>query len=168
MFQDEARFGRLSNPRRCWAPPGIRPNVPSQFIRDYTYAFAAVSPKDGVMDSLILPEVNSETMCLFLDEVAGRHPDEFILMFMDRAGWHVSDGLKVPPNISILFLPPYSPKLNPAESLWDEIREKDFPNLVFKSLTGVEDTLEHSLAGLENDQIRVASLCGYSWIINHL
>ena len=55
MFQDEARFGRTSDPRRCWAPPGVRPVVSSQIVREYEYAFAALSPHDGVLDTLAAP-----------------------------------------------------------------------------------------------------------------
>lgn len=124
MFEDEGRFGRISDPRRCWAPKGIRPDAPSQFVREYTYAFAAVSPLDGALDSLILPHVNAEAMSLFLAEVASRHPDEHILMFMDRAGWHRAKDLIVPRNMRLGWLPPYSPQCNPVEHLWDEIREK--------------------------------------------
>ena len=90
MFQDEARFGRINIPRLCWAPMGVRPVVGSQVVREYTYAYAAVSPVDGVMDSLILPEVNTAAFELFLEEVATRHADEFVLMFMDGAGWHTT------------------------------------------------------------------------------
>ena len=64
MFQDEGRFGRINNPRRCWDPEGFRPSVPAQLVREFTYVFAAVSPCDGVMDSLILPEVNSQVITL--------------------------------------------------------------------------------------------------------
>jgi len=86
MFQDEGRFGRINDPRRCWAPPGVRPQVGAQLVREYSYAFAAVSPQDGTLDSLILPEVNTETMSIFLAEVAARHPQDFILMVLDGAG----------------------------------------------------------------------------------
>lgn len=48
----EARFGRVNVARKCWAPRGTRPCVGSQIIREYTYAYAAVSPVDGMMDSL--------------------------------------------------------------------------------------------------------------------
>jgi hypothetical protein len=64
-FEDEARFGRSSDPRRCWAPPGVRPEVSSQLIREYEYAFAAVSPQDGTLDTLVLPSVNTEAMGVF-------------------------------------------------------------------------------------------------------
>lgn len=88
MLQDEGRFGRISTPQRCWAPRGVRPSVPSQIVREYTYAYAALSPHDGTLDSLILPRVSEQAMSIFLREVSNRHPDEFILMVMDGAGWH--------------------------------------------------------------------------------
>jgi hypothetical protein len=58
------------------------------------------------MDSLILPEINTAMMSLFLLEISYRHPDEFILMFLDKAGWHQASALKVPPNIRLEWLPP--------------------------------------------------------------
>jgi hypothetical protein len=166
MFQDEARFGCISDPRRCWAPPGVRPVVGAHVVRQYTYAFAAVSPHDGILDSLILPVVNAQTMSLFLEEVAARHAEEFVLMILDGAGWHQATALKVPENMRLVSLPPYSPELNPAEHLWEDVREKGFPNLVFRALVGVEDILENSLCTLENDPKRVASLTGFDWIIS--
>ena len=62
--------------------------VPAQIGRGYEYAYAAVSPHDGGLDTLVLPEVNAEAMGLFLDEVAQRHANEFIVMVLDGAGWH--------------------------------------------------------------------------------
>lgn len=44
MFQDEARFGRMSRPRRCWAPPGTRPVMKNGYEREFTYVYGAVSP----------------------------------------------------------------------------------------------------------------------------
>ena len=85
MFQDEGRFGLLGTPRRCWAPRRIRPVVGARLERKYLYAFSAVSPHDGVMDSLVLPWVNAETMSMFLAEVAQRHAGEFVFMVMDQA-----------------------------------------------------------------------------------
>src|SRR3982751_5546023 len=85
MFEDEARFGRSSEPRQCWAPKSVRPAVPAQIVREYEYAYAAVSPHDGVLDTLVLPAVNTEAMSLFLAEVSARHAAEFIVMVLDGA-----------------------------------------------------------------------------------
>jgi hypothetical protein len=166
MFQDEGRFGRINDPSRCWAPAGMRPSVPAQMIREFTYAFAAISPHDGTLDSLILPDVNAEAMTLFLTEVSDRHPDDFVLMFMDQAGWHKAKNLIVPENMRLEWLPPYSPECNPVEHLWDEIREKWFGNLVFKGMDGVEDTLSVALSVLEKATDIVKGLAGFDWIIS--
>jgi transposase len=166
MFQDEGRFGRINDPRRCWACRSCRPRVPVQLVREYIYAFAALSPHDGVVDSLVLPAVNANAMSLFLAEVAARHPNEEILMVLDGAGWHSVHDLVVPPNLRLLALPPYSPELNPTEHIWDEIREKWFRNEVFLSLDAVEQRLADSLATLETDRPRVQPLTGFPWIVS--
>jgi hypothetical protein len=165
MFQDEGRFGRISDPRRCWAPEGIRPDVPRQIVREYTYVFAAVSPHDGTLDSLILPEVNTQMMSFFLAEVASRYPEEFIIMFLDRAGWHRAKDLQVPTNMYLTWLPAYSPQCNPVEHIWDEISEKCFANRLFKDLDAVEDVLFEALVSLEHNPQKIYSLAGFDWII---
>jgi hypothetical protein len=164
MFQDEGRFGLLGSPRRCWAPRGTRPTVGARLERKYLYAFAAVSPHDGVMDSLVLPWVNAETMSLFLAEVARRHLDEFVLMVMDQAGWHLAGELGVPDNMRLFFLPPYSPELNPAEHLWESLREDCFANTVFVDLDAVVQTLADGLSALEDDPRRTQRMTGFEWI----
>jgi hypothetical protein len=164
MFQDEGRFGLLGTPRRCWAPGRIRPVVGARLERKYLYAFSAVSPHDGVMDSLILPWVNAETMSLFLTEVAQRHADEFVFMVMDQAGWHLARDLIVPEKMRLMFLPPYSPELNPAEHLWEAIREECFANHVFNDLDAVEQVLADGLLAMENNPARIQSMTGFGWI----
>lgn len=64
MFQDEARFGRINDMRRCWAPKPVRPLYQAMLTHEYTYAYAAVEANSGKLDSLILPHVNTECMQL--------------------------------------------------------------------------------------------------------
>ena len=66
LFQDESRFGRISDQRRCWAPLPSRPVVGHQVIREYVYVMTAVSPKDGRLSSLVMPWLDSEVMSIFL------------------------------------------------------------------------------------------------------
>ena len=164
MFQDEARFGRMQNPQRAWAPPGVRPLVSTEIVREYSYAYAAVSPHDGVLDSLVLPDVNAERMSLFLAEVAERHRDEFVLMVLDRAGWHIAGDLMVPERMRLYPLPARSPELNPAEDIWDELREKWLSNRLFDCQEAMDRQVATGLATLERDPKRVASLAGFAWI----
>ena len=134
MFQDEARFGRISDVRRCWCPKPARPLCMASVSQEYAYAYAAVSIADGQMDSLMLPHVNTLCMQVFLDEVAARHPDDRIVMVLDGAGWHRAHALCVPPNLRLLPLPPYAPELNPVEHIWGYLKENELPNLCPREL----------------------------------
>ena len=165
MFQDEAGFGRINKPKRCWCVKGIRPVVPCHRIREYTYAYGAVSPLDGEMVSLALPYANTDCMNIFIKEVSQRYPNDYILMVADNATWHRSKGLVIPENIEIFPLLPYTPELNPIEMIWDEVREKGFRNEVFKTLSAVQDRLCDTLLSLELDTNRVKSITGWKRIV---
>ena len=165
MFEDEARFGRINSPHKCWVK-GERPVVCCQIVREYTYAYAAVCPFDGTMDSLVFHVVSSAAMSLFLDEVGKRHRDKTILMFLDQAGWYKAKQLRIPQNIILASLPAYSPELNPTEHIWEELREKWFHNITFDSILAVEDRLVDGLCNLENNKQRVQSIVGFKWIIS--
>ena len=165
MFCDEASFGRINKPKRCWCPKKCRPSVPYQVVREYTYAYAAVAPHDGLMVSLVIPYTNAKCMSIFLSEVASLCPNDHIVMVLDRASWHTAKSLVIPENIELFPLPPYSPELNPTENIWDEIREKGFRNEIFNSLDLVEERLCLILRDLELDPARVKSIVGWNWII---
>lgn len=166
MFTDEARFGRITIPAKCWAPPGIRPDVPQQAIREYTYAYAAVAPLDGMMDSLILPDMSASTLQVFLDELSMRHPAFLILLIMDGAPSHRAgkEKLAVPTNIRIVEQPSYSPEVNPVEHVWDEMREKFFANKVFQDMDAVEERMVHALLFYEQHPDLLQSITGFPWI----
>jgi hypothetical protein len=168
MFQDEARFGRISDVRRSWCPKPHRPICQAMVTQEYTYAYAAVSVAEGKIDTLILPYVNTVCMQIFLDEVAARYSKERIIMVTDGAGWHRAEALKIPENIRLLKLPPYSPELNPVEHIWDDLREKSFHNRVFKSIEALEQHLSTSLREMELDDQRVHSIVAWPWIISAL
>jgi transposase len=104
-------------------------------------------------------------MNVFLREVARRHKDKYILMFLDRAGWHKAKDLVIPKNIRLVSMPAYSPELNPTEHVWDELREKYFNNLTFDSIGAVEDRLEVGLRELENNREVIQSTTGFDWIV---
>src|SRR6266849_4533101 len=116
MAEDEGCFGRLSIPRRAWAPPGVRPHAPQQLIREYTYVYAAVAPAEGKMTSLILPSADTEMMNLFLEHVSKTYEKYFVVMQVDQASWHGAKDLKIPDNIRLIAQPAYSPE---RESTWN-------------------------------------------------
>jgi transposase len=88
-------------------------------------------------------------MRIFLDEASGRHHGDWIVMAFDGAGWRRSKSLVVPENMRLLRLPPYSPELNPVESVWGELREKFFGNAVFDGMDALEERLLLGLRHLD-------------------
>lgn len=118
------------------------------------------------MFSLLLPEASTEAMSVYCLELSRTYPDRKILMFMDRAGWHISKKLKLPDNLTIDFLPPYSPELNPQENIWKYLRTNFFANIYFDSLEKAEKILMEEIPILSNDKNKIKSIAGYDWIIN--
>lgn len=168
MFQDEARFGRISDPRKCWAPAPLRPIVKLALVREYAYAYAAVSPTDGEIDWMLAAKMDAVTMGSFLGSVSKRHPDEFIIMVVDGAPSHRAGQLIVPENIALVRLPPYSPELNPVEHLWDELREKDFANRVFDTLGVAIAQAARGLKRMEENPDVLQSVVGWDWILRSI
>lgn len=145
----------------------MRPSTPSQIIREYVYAYVAVCPQDGQMASMILPWVDAKLMSLFLAHTAAQFPNEHCVMFLDGAGWHRAHELVVPANMTLVPLPPYSPELNPAEHVWDYIRENDMRNLVFSDLDKVMDVVETSLRRLHETPDVLHSMTAFPWIFEN-
>jgi len=161
MGQDEGRFGCISRPKRCWAPPGMRPHVPSQVVRESVYVFAAVAPGAGLMTSLVLPSANTAMMNLFLEQVSQNFENYFIVMQVDQAGWHRSKELLIPANIRLIEQPAYSPEVNPVEHLWEELREKYLHNRLFSSLDLLVEVLCQGLNELTDDKERLRSMMSF-------
>jgi putative transposase len=162
MFQDEAGFGRINKPKYCWCMGKTRPRVPCQHIREYRYAYGAVSPMNGESFFLVLPKANTECMNIFLEELSKAYPDAMILLIIDNASWHRSNTLNIPENIQMLPLPPYTPELNPIEYIWKEIRKRGFKNEIFKTLNEVVDRLCDTICSLSHETIK--SITGRDWL----
>lgn len=166
LFQDEARFGRMVRIRRSWAPSPERPVVCNGYEREFVYVYGAVSPVQGQLDWMITRQMNTANMSAFLAQVSAAHRRHFIVMVVDGASSHVARDLVVPENIRLLRLPPYAPELNPQEHVWDELREKEFPNRVFADLESVRRQLEEGLPRLASNHKTLRSLTAWPWIIS--
>jgi putative transposase len=161
MAQDEGCFGRISLPRRCWAPPKVRPQVARQVVREYVYVYSAVAPAIGRMTSLLLPYADTAMMNLFLAHVGQEFSDYFIVMQVDRAGWHDTNQLQIPENMRLILQPAYSPELNPVEHLWDYLRENYFHNWAADTLQQVIDVLIDGLEHIATDIALLRSMTNF-------
>jgi transposase len=145
FFEDEARFGRISREMACWVKGCTVPSVAKQMIREYIYAYSALSPQTGDCYSMISPFCNTDAMNEFLQQLCEQYNRYRIILILDKAGWHTSKALQLADNIQLLHLNPYSPEHNPVELLWREIRKKYFHNQIFTSLDEVEKELQKAL-----------------------
>jgi len=98
-------------------------------------------------------------MDILMQEVSEAFKQYRIIMFMDRASWHIGNKTKKWENIIPLFQLPYLPELNPVESIWHLIREDgDLKNKTFKTLNEAEIKLEEYLKNLNPNTIKSTTL----------
>src|SRR6202035_186661 len=122
-FQDEARIGQKNSLTGVWGQTGSRPAAPKDLGFASAYVFGAVCPVEGKAAGRIMPVCNTGAMNHHLSEISSQvAADAHAVVILDRAGWHRSQGLVVPGNITLLELPPYSPELTPVERIWHYLR----------------------------------------------
>jgi len=117
---DEHRVGLKPVIRRVWAHKGHRPIIRVQQRYEWLYIYGFVHPESGASQWLLLPTVNVEVFSIALKHFAlaiGAGPNLHIMLVLDCAGWHKSGELVIPEGIHLVFLPPYSPELQPCECL---------------------------------------------------
>lgn len=133
---DEHRIGLKPILRRVWRPKGHRPIVRVQHRYKWMYLYGFVCPTTGQTFWLLLPTVSIAAYTLALKEFAravGAGPDKQVILVLDQAGWHISHQVVIPEGLHVVFLPPYSPELQPAEHLW-ELTDQAIVNRRFQDL----------------------------------
>ena len=128
---------------------------------------AAVEPATGQLHSLVAGRFDARWFGHFLAQIAAAYPGERVILVVDNAGWHKARALKVPANVILWFLPPHSPELNPAERLWQWLRQQHTRGVLFRTRAALLDTLCHGLRELMDDPARVRSLTGGPTAADH-
>jgi hypothetical protein len=113
----------------------------------------------------VLPYANAETMSLHLAEISSCvTPGAHAVITLDGAGWHQpGDKLRVPENISLLPLPPYSPELNPTENVWQYLRQNQLANRIFETYDDIVDACCDAWNKLIADPERITSIATRTW-----
>jgi transposase len=140
---------------------GIKPVCPFQQVFQSTYLYGAFSPITGDSLQLILPACNADNFQIFLNSLSKQSPCELKIIVLDNGAFHKAKKLRIPENIALIFLPAYSPELNPAEKIWAKYK-RQFSNLIFESL----DKLENFMCQLVRDTTtnEIISICSYRYI----
>ena len=163
FFQDESRYGQKTIYTGIWAIKGSNVEFENQngFLNSWIYGL--VNPNSGEHFGLILPSLNGENMQIFLDEFSKTIPkNKHIIMILDGSGAHSKGVLNVPENISFIYLPPYSPKLNPIERLWKWIKSH---YLCFKKYKNIDEIITEGVAAwLKTTNEIVKSVCNCDYL----
>ena len=133
-------MGQKNKITRRWAKRGTRPSAPRDQRARSAYIFGAICPARGVGAALVPPKCNTAAMALHLDEISAMvAPGAHAIVIVDRAGWHFSNALKVPANITLMPLPSNFPELNPVENIRQAMRDNWLSNKIFKSNADILD-----------------------------
>jgi transposase len=164
-FQDEARFGQKGTITRVWARRGSRPRAVQQTGFTSLYVLAAVCAATGAMSALIMPELNTAVVNLFLEQFSRELPaGVHAVLIWDGAGFHTSSDLVVPSNVSLIQLPPYSPELNPVENLWHYWRAHHWSNRAYRDYDELQEEAVRSLCAVAEDTETIKTVCNAPYI----
>ena len=165
-WQDEARIGQQGTLTRIWAERGSRPSAPRDQRYSWAYLFGAICPDRGVGAALVLPTANTQMMNLHLAEISANvTPGAHAVLIVDGAGWHKVGGtLRVPANITLVILPPYSPELNPVENVWAFLRANKLSNRVFETYDAIVEACCDAWNWLTAQPDRITTIGTRSWV----
>lgn len=153
FFQDESRFGLLTIMRKVLTVSGVKPIVPYQHRFQNFYLFGAYSPLTGSHLTLELPRCDAVCFQVYIDEMSRENPHQLRIIILDNGAFHKARWLRIPDNIVLVFLPPYSPELNPAEKIWAHLKGK-LANIPFKSLDDLSDRLMDLIKNIKTETIK--------------
>lgn len=164
-WQDESRIGQQGSLSRVWATKGTRPRVVRQKQFLSTYIFGAVCPDRDIGCGLILPETSTGMMQIHLNQIAENVREGYhAIVMMDRASWHTTEALIIPPNITIMPLPPYSPELNPMEQVWQQLRKIKLSNTIFKDYEDIVRSCCEAWNTFCDEDGNIKNLCTRIWV----
>lgn len=161
---DECRYGLHSFTRRCWGLRGVRVVKRVQQKYQWGYVYGALEVVEGASQFRFMPSVSLDFSGDFLAQIAASDPEAEHVVIQDQAGFHHRPGdARLPAHLHLLPLPPYSPELNPAEKVWDVIKDS-IANRVFGTLDSIERSLTAALRPFWEDPRRVLDLVGDGWL----
>jgi hypothetical protein len=163
-FQDEMRLGQKNPRTRRWARRGSRPVATQDLRTASAYLFGAICPERGTGAAVVMPRADTEAMQVHLDEIAGAvSPGAHAIVLLDQAGWHTTPNLCMPGNITLVSLPPRSPELNPAENLWQFLRQTFLSNRVFETYEEILEAACDAWNTVLNTPRRITSIGLRNW-----
>ncbi len=143
----------------------MKPICPFQQVFKSLFLFGAFSPITGDQFLLEMPECNTNAFQIYLNEFSKHQPNDFKIIVLDNGAFHKTKSLIIPENIALVFLPPYSPELNPAEKMWAILKRK-FTGKLHKSLEEISDFISHAVKKFTEKSIK--KTCAFDYVFSNL
>ena len=161
--QDESRLGILPVAQRRITSMGVKPVATVDYSYDWFYLYGAVEPLTGERFFLELPRLTGECFQIFINQLSATFPNTLNLMVLDNGRFHHAKSLVIPDNVVLIFLPPYSPELNPIERLWQDIKQKLFSR-TYQTLDQMQQKLSTILGNYS--KAAITKITAFSYFIN--
>lgn len=160
-FSDETGVEGDPRPRRRWAKRGKKIRQPYHGTHIRMSVTGVVCPRTGEFYALIVPHSDTAVFQIFLDnansDITFERPRN--LLILDNASWHKSKSLNWG-RFEPLYLPAYSPDLNPIERLWLLMKGEWFSDFYARSREELTDRLIQALNWLIDRRELNKKTCG--------
>jgi transposase len=163
VFADELRLGLRGTTRRVWGRRGVKVRQRLQLRYQWRYLLAAVDPRVGTLWWGWVASMKAAELPRLLGWLREQGVEAIV---WDSAPSH-RDATVRAVGLPLISLPPYSPELNPAERLFEEVR-RQVEGRVYATLDDKADAVDAYLDQLDADPARVRSLCGWDWLTTAL
>lgn len=162
-FQDESRFGLITKQKRVITAKGIKPIGKYKHSYLYKWLWGSFSPITGESFCMTTEGVCKDLFIKYLEDFSKHKPGELKIIVIDNAAFHSTKGIVLPENIVLMPIPPYCPELNPAEKVWQWMKDK-IAMKIFDTLETLENKMDQIIENLEGDLIK--SITGYEFYLN--
>lgn len=162
-FQDESRFGLITKQKRVITAKGIKPIGKYKHSYLYKWLWGSFSPITGESFCMTTQGVCKDFFIKYLEDFSKHKSEELKIMIIDNAAFHSTKDIVLPENIVLMPIPPYCPELNPAEKVWQWIKDKIVMK-IYDTLDILENKMDELINDLEGDVVK--SITGYEFYIN--
>ena len=163
--QDETRLGLHLPIHRRLTGYGVKPVQVVEPLYESSWLYAAVEPTTGDAFWWELPCLDADCFGLFLDKFGQHYAESLNIVLLDQAPAHVAQRVAVPENVVLVWLPAYSPELNPVERLWEDLKRRI--DVLDDQVRSSLYALQEHVAGLVQrySAETIASLTGYAYLV---